>query len=167
VRTRRITGVEALIRWQHPELGLIAPGEFIGLAEETGHIVPIGNWVLRKACSEARAFQLGRNAPVPVSVNISARQFEDPHLVRAIERALRESGLAPELLEIEITESMVMRDPHSPILDKLKAMGIGLALDDFGTGHSSLASVKQFRSTASRSTAVSGARHPAGRRRRG
>jgi EAL domain-containing protein (putative c-di-GMP-specific phosphodiesterase class I) len=144
VRTRRITGVEALIRWQHPELGLIAPGEFIGLAEETGHIVPIGNWVLKTACTQASAFQSGRNAPLPVSVNLSARQFDDPHLVRAIERALRESSLAPELLELEITESMVMRDPHSRTLAELKAMGIRLALDDFGTGHSSLASIKNF-----------------------
>jgi len=144
VRTGRITGMEALIRWQHPELGLILPDEFIGLAEETGHIVPIGSWVLKEACAQARNFHNQCGAPMPISVNLSARQLEDPHLPRAIERALGESGLAPELLDIEITESVVMRDPHSAILDKLKAMGIRLTMDDFGTGHSSLASIKNF-----------------------
>jgi diguanylate cyclase (GGDEF)-like protein len=146
LRTGRLAGVEALLRWNHPALGLVPPGQFIGLAEETGHIVAIGNWVLRKACTDARTFQRQRGMPVSVSVNLSARQFEDTHLVRSIERALAESGLAPSQLELEITESMMMRDLQAAMktLRGIKAMGIRLALDDFGTGYSSLASVKRF-----------------------
>jgi diguanylate cyclase (GGDEF)-like protein/PAS domain S-box-containing protein len=146
LRTGRITGVEALLRWAHPDLGMIAPGQFIGLAEETGHIVAMGNWVLRRACADAGALQKLHGTPLSVSVNLSARQFEDTHLVRAIERALAESGLAPGLLELEITESLMMRDLQGAMktLKSIKAMGIRLALDDFGTGYSSLASVKRF-----------------------
>jgi diguanylate cyclase (GGDEF)-like protein/PAS domain S-box-containing protein len=144
INTGRITGMEALIRWQHPELGLLPPLEFIGYAENSGLIVPIGAWVLRTACVQNQTLQ-GR-APLTVSVNLSARQFEDKHLLREIERALGESALKPNCLELEITESMVMRDIQSSkkILDGIKSMGIRLAIDDFGTGYSSLVSLKRF-----------------------
>jgi diguanylate cyclase (GGDEF)-like protein/PAS domain S-box-containing protein len=146
IRSGRVTGLEALIRWKHPQLGLVPPAQFVGLAEESGHIVAIGNWVLAKACTDAKALQMGRDSPLSVSVNLSPRQFEDTHLVRAIERALADSSLPPELLELEITESMMMRDLEAAMktMKSIKAMGIRLALDDFGTGYSSLASVKRF-----------------------
>jgi diguanylate cyclase (GGDEF)-like protein/PAS domain S-box-containing protein len=146
INTGRITGMEALIRWQHPDLGLLAPAEFIGLAENSGLIVPIGAWVLRTACAQNQALQGRVPAPLTVSVNLSARQFEDKHLLREIERALNESALKPGNLELEITESMVMRDIQGSkkILDGIKSMGIRLAIDDFGTGYSSLASIKRF-----------------------
>jgi diguanylate cyclase (GGDEF)-like protein/PAS domain S-box-containing protein len=146
INTGRITGMEALIRWQHPELGLLPPVEFIGHAEHSGLIVPIGAWVLRTACVQNQTF-LGRApSPLTVSVNLSARQFEDKHLMREIERALAESSLKPNCLELEITESMVMRDIQSSkkILDGIKSKGIRLAIDDFGTGYSSLVSIKRF-----------------------
>ncbi len=146
IATGRITGMEALIRWQHPELGLIPPVEFISLAENSGLIVPIGAWVLRTACASSQALQNRTANPLTVSVNLSARQFEDKHLLRDIERALKESALKPGCLELEITESMVMRDTLSSkkTLDAIKSMGIRLAIDDFGTGYSSLVSIKRF-----------------------
>ncbi|TMH51070.1 MAG: EAL domain-containing protein, partial [Betaproteobacteria bacterium] len=146
INTGRITGMEALIRWQHPELGLLPPLEFIGHAEDSGLIVPIGAWVLRIGCAYNQTLQSRVAAPLTVSVNLSARQFEDKHLLREIERALSESALKPNCLELEITESMVMRDTQSSkkILDGIKSMGIRLAIDDFGTGYSSLASIKRF-----------------------
>jgi len=146
INTGRITGMEALIRWQHPELGLLPPLEFIGHAEDSGLIVPIGAWVLRIACAHNQTLQSRVATPLTVSVNLSARQFEDKHLLREIERALSESSLKPNCLELEITESMVMRDTQSSkkILDGIKSMGIRLAIDDFGTGYSSLASIKRF-----------------------
>jgi diguanylate cyclase (GGDEF)-like protein/PAS domain S-box-containing protein len=146
IHSGRITGMEALIRWQHPELGLIPPVEFIGHAEHSGLIVPIGAWVLRTACAHNQTFQGRVQTPLTVSVNLSARQFEDKHLLREIERALSESALKPNCLELELTESMVMRDIQSSkkILDGIKSMGIRLAIDDFGTGYSSLVSIKRF-----------------------
>jgi diguanylate cyclase (GGDEF)-like protein len=146
INTGRITGMEALIRWQHPDLGLLPPKEFIGLAETSGLIVPIGAWVLRTACAHNQTLQSRMPAPLTVSVNLSARQFEDKHLLREIERALSESALKPGNLELELTESMVMRDIQSSkkILDGIKSMGIRLAIDDFGTGYSSLVSIKRF-----------------------
>ena len=146
INTGRITGMEALIRWQHPDLGLLPPMEFIGLAENSGLIVPIGAWVLRTGCAYNQTLQGRVPAPLTVSVNLSARQFEDKHLLREIERALNESALKPGNLELEITESMVMRDIQSSkkILDGIKSMGIRLAIDDFGTGYSSLVSIKRF-----------------------
>jgi diguanylate cyclase (GGDEF)-like protein/PAS domain S-box-containing protein len=146
IHTGRITGMEALIRWQHPELGLLPPVEFIGHAEHSGLIIPIGAWVLRTACALNQNFQGRAPSPLTVSVNLSARQFEDKHLLREIERALSESALKPNCLELEITESMVMRDIQSSkkILDGIKSMGIRLAIDDFGTGYSSLVSIKRF-----------------------
>ena len=146
INSGRITGMEALIRWQHPELGLLPPVDFIGHAENSGLIVPIGAWVLRTACANSQKLQNRLAAPLTVSVNLSARQFEDKHLLREIERALKESSLKPGSLELEITESMVMRDIQSSkkILEGIKSMGIRLAIDDFGTGYSSLVSIKRF-----------------------
>jgi len=146
INTGRITGMEALIRWQHPDLGLLPPVEFIGHAEDSGLIIPIGAWVLRIACAHNQTLQSRVATPLTVSVNLSARQFEDKHLLREIERALSESSLKPNCLELEITETMVMRDTQSSkkILDGIKSMGIRLAIDDFGTGYSSLASIKRF-----------------------
>jgi diguanylate cyclase (GGDEF)-like protein len=142
----QIIGVEALIRWQHPELGLVSPIRFIGLAEETGLISVIGAWVFRTACLQNKAWQRAGLPSIRVAVNLSARQLADPLLVESIAGALRETELAPACLEIEITESSVMADvEHSvQILRQLKALGIKLAIDDFGTGYSSLAYLKRF-----------------------
>jgi diguanylate cyclase (GGDEF)-like protein/PAS domain S-box-containing protein len=142
----RITGMEALIRWQHPELGLIAPEQFIPLAEHSGHIIPIGDWVLQDACQSMSDLRNGHGPRLHVSVNLSARQFEDDQLLPKIQRALIDTGLPPACLQLEITESMVMKDAGNAarILKEVKAMGISLALDDFGTGYSSLASIRQF-----------------------
>jgi PAS domain S-box-containing protein/diguanylate cyclase (GGDEF)-like protein len=140
-----IIGVEALVRWQHPELGLIAPGRFIGLAEETGLILPIGEWVLRRACEQSCAWQREGLPAVPVSVNLSARQFSE-NIVATVGRILSETGLEPQLLELELTESASMEDPKKSfeILRQLKDMGVQLAIDDFGTGYSNLNYLKRF-----------------------
>ncbi|HEU4373091.1 MAG TPA: bifunctional diguanylate cyclase/phosphodiesterase, partial [Telluria sp.] len=140
-----IIGVEALVRWQHPELGLIAPGRFIGLAEETGLILPIGEWVLRRACEQSCAWQNAGLPAVPVSVNLSARQFSE-NIVATVGRILAETGLEPRLLELELTESASMEDPKKTfeILRQLKDMGVQLAIDDFGTGYSNLNYLKRF-----------------------
>jgi EAL domain-containing protein (putative c-di-GMP-specific phosphodiesterase class I) len=141
-----ITGAEALVRWQHPQRGLIAPGMFIPLAEETGLILPIGEWVLATACAQVRAWQDAGLPVVPVAVNLSARQFRKTDLAKTVHRVLRESGIAPRLLELELTESMIMRDPlaAAAIMQQLKALGVRLALDDFGTGYSSLNYLRRF-----------------------
>jgi len=141
-----ITGAEALLRWQHPQRGLVAPGMFIPLAEETGLIIPIGEWVLATACAQVRAWQLQGLATVPVAVNLSARQFRKADLAEMVHRVLRESGLAPRLLELELTESMIMREPQAAAvtMQQLKALGVKLALDDFGTGYSSLNYLRRF-----------------------
>jgi len=146
IATGRITGMEALIRWRHPKLGLLSPGEFIGFAEDNGLIIPIGAWVLRTACACCQKLQGRVSTPLTVSVNLSVRQFEDKHLLREIERALSESGLRPGNLELEITESMVMQDLTSSkkILEGVQAMGVRLAIDDFGTGFSHYASLKEL-----------------------
>ena len=140
-----IIGVEALVRWQHPELGLIAPGCFIALAEETGLILPIGEWVLRRACEQSRAWQRAGLAPVPVAVNLSARQFSTD-IAATVARILADTGLEPQLLELELTESASMEDPQQSflILRQLKDMGVRLAIDDFGTGYSNLSYLKRF-----------------------
>ena len=140
-----IIGIEALVRWQHPELGLIAPGRFIGLAEETGLILPIGEWVLRRACEQSCAWQRAGLPPVPVSVNLSARQFSE-NIAATVARILAETGLEPRLLELELTESASMEDPKKTfeILRQLKDMGVQLAIDDFGTGYSNLNYLKRF-----------------------
>ena len=141
-----LTGMEALLRWMHPGMGMISPTKFIPLAEETGLIVPIGAWVLRTACAQVRAWQLQGLPPLRVAVNLSARQFAHDDLHASIERVLEQTGLAPELLELEITESLTMDNPEhaTALLKKLKALGIRLAIDDFGTGYSSLGYLKRF-----------------------
>ena len=139
-----IVGVEALVRWQHPEWGLIPPDRFISIAEETGLILPIGEWVLRTACAQARAWQDQGLPPVIMSVNLSARQFRQEALFKAVARILSETGLRPDHLEMEITESMVMHNTEAAIaiLKGLREIGVHLSVDDFGTGHSSLAYLK-------------------------
>ena len=141
-----IAGVEALIRWHHPELGLVQPNTFITLAEQNGLIVTIGAWVLLEACNQGRAWldaglRFGR-----IAVNLSARQFSSDRLLDTIRAALDESGLPPAMLELEITESTIMHNPQEAItlLDRIRAMGVALSIDDFGTGYSSLASLKQY-----------------------
>jgi PAS domain S-box-containing protein len=143
--TGAIVGFEALLRWQHPELGLIAPGRFIGLAEETGLILPIGERVLRLACEQSCDWQRQGLRAVPVSVNLSARQFSE-RIADTVGRILAETGLEPGLLELELTESASMDDPQKTfdILRKLKDMGVRLAIDDFGTGYSNLNYLKRF-----------------------
>jgi diguanylate cyclase (GGDEF)-like protein len=145
-RSGRITGMEALLRWQHPDLGLLDPDKFIYLAEETGFIVPIGEWVLRSACRQNKAWQQQGLPSVRVAVNLSAKQFGQDHLAEMIAATLLETGLEAEWLELEITESAIMKnaDQNVTILRKLKGMGVSLAIDDFGTGYSSLAYLKHF-----------------------
>ncbi len=145
-KTGGITGVEALLRWQNPDLGNVSPTRFIPMAEETGLIVPIGRWVLKTACSQNVAWQSQGLATVCMAVNLSIRQLMDDTLVPDIRAVLKESGLAPSLLELEITESMLMQDPERviKILTEIKKMGVRLAIDDFGTGYSSLGQLKRF-----------------------
>ena len=146
--TGKIAEVEALIRWQHEKRGLLQPDEFIGLTEETGLIVPIGQWVLSEACKQARVWQLEypTTPPLVMSVNLSAKQFQNPKLVEEITQALDESGLAASCLKLEITESTVMQDAPVTLtkLNELKELGVRLAIDDFGTGYSSLGYLKRF-----------------------
>ncbi len=146
VESGEIFGVEALIRWEHPELGLIPPDRFIPLAEETGLIVPIGEWVLRRACEQARAWHDAGAGGLTVAVNISVRQFLQPDLCGVIGRVLARSGLPAACLELEITESTAMEDLDisGQVLHTLQDMGVRIAIDDFGTGHSSLSYLKNF-----------------------
>ncbi|UVW30169.1 EAL domain-containing protein [Massilia sp. H6] len=146
LRTGVIFGVEALIRWNHPEHGLISPLRFIGLAEESGLIVPLGEWVVRTACAQAMAWRAAGLPPLVVSVNVSARQFEEKRLVERIAGALRDTGLPPEALEVEVTESSIMRDLARAVekMREIEAMGVSLSIDDFGTGYSSLSALKSF-----------------------
>lgn len=141
-----ITGVEALVRWQHPQLGLVAPLEFIPLAEDTGLIVPIGEWVLRTACLQGRRWREAGFAPIQIAVNISGRQFHDRDLSQTIIRILDETRFSPANLELEVTESSVMQNSEfaSGVLNRLKSMGIRISIDDFGTGFSSLVSLKRL-----------------------
>jgi diguanylate cyclase (GGDEF)-like protein/PAS domain S-box-containing protein len=141
-----IVGVEALLRWRHPERGLIGPAQFIGFAEESGLIVPIGAWVLREACAQNKRWQEMGLRPVPVAVNVSARQCEQEDLDQSVRAALELSGLAPEYLELEITESISMANPEQsvPLMQRLKRTGVALSIDDFGTGFSNLGYLKRF-----------------------
>lgn len=145
-RTGTVVGVEALVRWNHPVLGLVPPASFIPLAEENGCIGAIGMWVLNEACKEAQQWgALGLQQP-GVSVNLSARQFQQPHLATQVRRVLYETGLDPSRLELEITESTMMQDIDTAVttLGSLKRLGVALSVDDFGTGYSSLSSLKRF-----------------------
>ncbi len=146
LRSGRMFGVEALLRWDHPELGSISPLRFIPLAEESGMIVALGDWVVRTACRQNQAWRDAGLAPIIVSVNVSARQFEQPALVGHIAAALQDTHLAPGGLELEVTESLIMRDMVQSVekMRALKAMGMSLSIDDFGTGYSSLSSLKSF-----------------------
>lgn len=142
---RRMVGVEALVRWIHPEKGVISPGVFIPIAEETGLIYDIGTWVLRESCRQMKAWHDDGGPLIPVSVNLSSQQFHQANLAEHIEGILRETGLAPKYLELEITESMMMdAATSSSILNELTALGIRISLDDFGTGYSSLSYLKLF-----------------------
>ncbi len=142
----RTVAMEALLRWQHPELGMIQPDQFIPLAEEEGLIVPIGAWVLRTACRQARAWLRQGLPPLRLCVNLSARQCAQPELAESVAAALRHSGLPPHLLELELTES-VLADPGGHAAEQLRAIrasGVGISIDDFGTGYSSLSYLKHF-----------------------
>ena len=146
ITTGRILSFEALVRWQHPELGLVSPAQFIPLAEETGLIVPIGEWVLETACRQNRAWQTQGLPNVSVSVNLSSVQFRKPDLYDTVVRVLGESGLDPSWLELELTESMLMQNAESVVetLKRFRSTGIHLSIDDFGTGYSSLSYLKRF-----------------------
>jgi len=141
-----ITGVEALVRWQHPQLGMLSPIEFIPLAEDNGLILPLGEWVLRTACRQSRAWQQKGFAAKRVGVNVSARQFQQQHLAEVVLQILEETGLAPECLDLELTESSIMSNAQATIdaLTKLKARGVTISVDDFGTGFSSLSYLKRL-----------------------
>ncbi|MDF1554607.1 MAG: EAL domain-containing protein [Deferrisomatales bacterium] len=142
----RIFGAEALIRWRHPEMGLVPPGKFIPLAEETGLIVPIGEWALRTACEQMRAWQEEGLPTVRIAVNVSSPQFADPGFAATVDRILRATGLLPEHLDLEMTESILMGDVETSILclRQLKELGVWLSVDDFGTGYSSLSYLRRF-----------------------
>jgi EAL domain-containing protein (putative c-di-GMP-specific phosphodiesterase class I) len=146
LKSGRIVGMEALIRWQHPDMGMVAPSRFIGVAEETGLIVPIGAWVLRAACLQNKAWQDAGLGRLRVAVNLSARQFGAPKLLAEMRAALTDSGLAPECLEIELTESLFMSDVDQAVdlMHAMKALGVNLSIDDFGTGYSSLSYLSRF-----------------------
>ena len=144
--TGKILGVEALLRWQRPEHGLVAPGKFVSIAEECGLIVQIGNWVLREACRQARAWQDAGLPRLPIAVNVSAIEFRDKGFVEGVAKILAETGLEGRYLELELTEGVLMKDAKAAIsvLHELKSMGVRLAVDDFGTGFSSLSYLRQF-----------------------
>ena len=146
LRTGGIFAVEALVRWRHPNLGLLSPLKFIPMAEETGLIVPLGDWVLHEACRQNKAWQDAGLPPVSVCVNVSPRQFREKTLVSRVASALRESGLAANYLELEITESLIMQDVDQAVatMKELQHLGVQLAIDDFGTGYSSLSALKTF-----------------------
>jgi diguanylate cyclase (GGDEF)-like protein len=144
--TRKIVGMEALLRWHHPELGLVQPIEFIPLAEDTGMIVPIGEWVLRTACAQSKSWQEAGFAPLALAVNLSARQFQQQNLTEVIVLILQETGLNPHDLGLELTESSIMKNAESAVrtLGELKALGVKIVIDDFGTGYSSLGYLKRL-----------------------
>jgi predicted signal transduction protein with EAL and GGDEF domain len=146
VVTGRVTGMEALARWQHPERGLVPPDAFISVAEETGVILQLGEWVLRTACRQNKEWQDAGYPPVRVTVNLSARQLQDEFLVGLVSGVLEETGLDPRYLQLEITEGAVMTNLEFIIemLHELRAMGVGISVDDFGTGYSSLSYLKRF-----------------------
>jgi diguanylate cyclase (GGDEF)-like protein/PAS domain S-box-containing protein len=146
IATGRVQGMEALLRWRHPELGLVPPGDFIPLAEMTGLVIAFSPWVLRTACAQAREWHVAGHADLAVAVNLSARQFQHPDLPGQVKRALEESKLDPGLLELEVSETSAMHAPESSThtLRALKALGVRIAIDDFGTGSTSLSYLRRF-----------------------
>ena len=146
LRTGKICGIEALLRWEHPEQGVIEPVDFIPMLEENGLIVPVGTWVLRTACAQAAAWQKMGIKPYCIAINLSAVQFHRQDLCLVVQQILKETGLEAKYLELEITESIIMKNVDRGVktLQELKSLGIKLAVDDFGTGHSSLSYLKRF-----------------------
>ncbi len=146
VLSGKIFGTEALVRWNHPEMGMVSPADFIPMAEETGLINPIGEWVLRTACHQNKIWQASGFGKLPVAVNLSSKQFKHQNLIEQVAAALKDSGLAPRFLELEITESVIMENTEMTIstLRRLKDMGVKLSLDDFGMGYSSLSTLINF-----------------------
>jgi EAL domain-containing protein (putative c-di-GMP-specific phosphodiesterase class I) len=146
IKDFQLVGMEALVRWQHPSLGLLSPLEFVSLAEESGLIIPIGDWVMRTACAQNKSWQDAGLEPMRLSINFSARQFQQPTFIENVTEILQETKLDPAWLEFELTEGSVMKDPETAIekLHELRRMGIRIAIDDFGTGYSSLSYLKRF-----------------------
>ena len=146
LRSGALVGVEALIRWKHPTLGMLLPGEFVAIAEDCGLILPIGRWVLQEACQQAQAWMQAGLAPISMAVNTSALEFRAKDFVDNVRDTLQRTGLAPGCLELELTESVLMRDAEAThaVLDGLAKLGVKLAIDDFGTGYSSLSYLRQF-----------------------
>ncbi len=146
IETGRILGMEALVRWQHPQRGLVLPAEFIPVAEETGLIVPLGEWVLRTACAQNKAWHEVGFPPMTIAVNLSARQFRERNLREIVAAALADAGLEARYLQLEITEGIAMQDTDFSIatLRALREMGVEISIDDFGTGHSSLSYLKRL-----------------------
>jgi diguanylate cyclase len=146
LNTGEITSVEALIRWQHPDRGLVSPAQFVPIAEDSGLILPIGRWVLREACRQTRAWQDAGLPPIPTAVNVSSAEFRKTDFVESVQTILKETGLEARYLELELTEGVLMDDAKftAPVLQELKSMGIRLAADDFGTGYSSLSYLREF-----------------------
>jgi EAL domain-containing protein (putative c-di-GMP-specific phosphodiesterase class I) len=146
LKTGAITGVEALVRWQHPERGLLLPGQFLTIAEDTGMIVAIGQWVLREACRQTREWLDAGLLAVPVAVNISSLEFRSGRFLEHVQAALKDTSLDPRYLELELTETVLMQHAESTtyVLGQLKAIGVRLAVDDFGTGYSSLSYLTRF-----------------------
>jgi len=146
LRTGSVFAVEALVRWNHPRLGLVPPLKFIPIAEESGLIVPIGDWVLNEACRQNKAWQDSGLPPMAVCINVSARQFKERNLVARVANALTQTGLDAKFLEIEVTESLIMQDLDLAIatMNDLQRLGVQLSIDDFGTGYSSLSALKTF-----------------------
>lgn len=145
IQNNQLVGVEALVRWNHPDLGAIPPGKFISLAEATGLIVPLGEWILKESCRQGREWQNKGFGQLTVAVNVSVRQLQDPNFVQQVEQILKDTGFNPKLLELELTES-ILADLNSiiPVLNRLRNMGIQISVDDFGTGYSSLSYIKHL-----------------------
>jgi EAL domain-containing protein (putative c-di-GMP-specific phosphodiesterase class I) len=141
LRSNRPCGAEALLRWHHPEHGVMSPAQFVPVLEETGLIVPVGEWVIARACEDIKAWHAAGRKVLPVAVNLSARQFRQPYLDRRIRSLVQGAGVDPALIELEITESQLMEDPAHAVrvMHALRESGIRAAIDDFGTGYSSLA----------------------------
>lgn len=146
LQSGQVVGVEALLRWQHPELGTVSPAQFIPLAEETGLIVPIGRWVLLAACRQQVAWREQGLVPLKMSVNVSPRQFRESNWVATVTQVIDETGIEPQYLELEITESLIMENVERAVatMNELNALGVQLSIDDFGTGYSSLSALRQF-----------------------